>query len=133
MLDNIFQKLFEKGLSQSSVKYCQHIMSVALEATRKYNYIENNPAKDIITKFGRQGKTPDPYTVKQMQHMIGNVLGTEWEMMIMLGGMYGLRLSEVLGLRWDNVDMEKEHSMWLSNCHISCYRILSCYLLSCLR
>jgi len=108
MLDNMFQKLFEKGLSQSSVRYCHRIMSVALEAARKYNYIESNPAQSIITKFGKQGKTPDPYTVPQMQHLIGNILGTEWEMMVMLGGMYGLRISEVLGLRWDNVDMEKE-------------------------
>ena len=107
MLDNMFQKLFEKGLSQSSVRYCHRIMSVALEAARKYNYIESNPAQSIITKFGKQGKTPDPYTVQQMQQLIGNILGTEWEMMVMLGGMYGLRISEVLGLRWDNVDIKK--------------------------
>ena len=107
MLDNMFQKLFEKGLSQSSVRYCHRIMSVALEAARKYNYIESNPAQSIITKFGKQGKTPDPYTVQQMQQLIGNILGTEWEMMVMLGGMYGLRISEVLGVRWVNVDMKK--------------------------
>ena len=28
-------------------------------------------------------------------------------MIIMLGGLYGLRISEILGLRWANVDMEK--------------------------
>lgn len=107
ILDNMFQKLFEKGLSQSSVRYCQRIMSVALEAARKYNYIENNPAQSIITKFGKQGKTPDPYTVQQVQQLMANIIGTEWEIMVMLGGMYGLRISEILGLRWDNVDMEK--------------------------
>jgi len=107
MLDNMFQKMFEKGLSQSTVRYCQRTLSVALEAARKYNYIESNPVRNIITRFGKQGKTPDPYTVQQMQQLIGNVLGTEWEMMVMLGGMYGLRISEILGLRWDNVDMEK--------------------------
>jgi integrase len=103
----MFQKLFEKELSSSSVRYCQRIMSVALEAARKYNYIENNPAHDIITKFGKQGKTPDPYTVQQIQQLMGNIIGTEWEMIVMLGGMYGLRISEVLGLRWYNVDMGK--------------------------
>lgn len=45
--------------------------------------------------------------MQQMQQLIGNILGTEWEMMVMLGGMYGLRISEILGLRWDNVDMGK--------------------------
>lgn len=107
MLDNMFQKLYAEGLSHSSVKYCQRIMSVALEHARRYNYIETNAARDVITKFGKQGKTPDPYTVQQMQQFMGSIMGTEWEMMVMLGGMYGLRISEVLGLRWDNVDMEK--------------------------
>jgi integrase len=40
-----------------------------------------------------------------MQQLMGHVSGTEWELPVMLGGMYGLRLSEILGLRWQNVDM----------------------------
>lgn len=106
MLDNLFQQLFEKGLSNSSVKYTQRILSVSLEHARKYHYIEFNPARDIITKFGKQSKTPDPYTVEQMQQLMGNVLGTEWEMIIVLAGMYGLRLSEIIGLRTNNIDLE---------------------------
>jgi len=70
MLDAMFEKMFEKGLSQSSVRYVQRVLSVALEAARKYRYIETNPARDIITKFGKQGKTPDPYTVAQMQQLM---------------------------------------------------------------
>ena len=37
-----------------------------MEHARKYHYIEHNPARDTITKFGKQGKTPDPYTIEQM-------------------------------------------------------------------
>jgi len=107
MLDNMFQKMFDKGLSQSSVRYAQRILSVALEAARKYRYIEHNPARDILTKFGKQGKTPDPYTVPQMQQLMGHIIGTEWEMPIMLAGLYGMRMSEILGMRWNNVSMEK--------------------------
>ncbi|MDL2273319.1 tyrosine-type recombinase/integrase [Oscillospiraceae bacterium OttesenSCG-928-G22] len=107
MLDDLFRQMFEKGLSQSSVRYAQRILSVALEAARKYHYIETNPARDILTKFGKGGKTPDPYTVQQIQQLMGNVAGTDWEMPIMLAAMYGLRISEALGLRWTNVDMEE--------------------------
>jgi integrase len=60
MLDNMFQKLFDRGLSHSTVRYAQRILSVSLKAARKYRYIETNPARDIITKFGKNGKTPDP-------------------------------------------------------------------------
>jgi len=107
MLDGIFRKMFENGLSQCSVRNTQRVLSVAFEGARKYRYIEHNPARDILTKFGKQGKTPDPYTIQQMQRLMGFVAGTEWEFPVMLGGMYGLRISEVLGLRWKNVDMEK--------------------------
>ncbi len=108
IIDGMYQKLFDQGLSQSTVKYTQCVLSVALEAARKYHYINTNPANDIITKFGKQGKTPDPYTVEQMQQLMGNVMGTQWEMIVVLSGMYGLRRNEVLGLRWDNVDMKND-------------------------
>ena len=99
--------MYEKGLSHSSVRCAQRILSVALEHARKYKYIESNPARDIITKFGKQGKTLPPYTIFQMQQLISYTLGTFWEMPIMLSGLCGLRLGEVLGLRWQNVDLEK--------------------------
>ena len=104
MLDNMFQQLFDKGLSNSTVRYAQRILSVSMEHARKYRYIEHNPARDIITKFGKQAKTPDPYTVEQM---LSNVIGTEWEMPVVLAGMYGLRMSEIIGLRTTNIDLEK--------------------------
>jgi len=107
MLDNMFSKLFDKGLSQSSVRYAQRILSVSLEAARKYRYIEHNPARDVITKFGKQGKTPAPYTIEQVQQFMGKIVGTVWEMPVVLAGLYGLRISEAIGLRWQNVDFEK--------------------------
>ena len=107
MLDNMFQQLFDRGLSQSTVRYAQRILSVAMEAARKYRYIEHNPARDIITKFGKQGKTPDPYTIEQVRQFMSKIIGTEWEMPVVLAGLYGLRISEVIGLRWKNVDLDK--------------------------
>ena len=107
MLDNMFQKLFDQGLSNSTVRYVQRILSVSMEAARKYRYIETNPARDIITKFGKQGKTPDPYTIEQVRQFMSKIIGTEWEMPIVLAGLYGLRISEVIGLRWQNIDLDK--------------------------
>ena len=104
----MFAKLMDKGLSPSSVKYAHRIIGVALEHARKYHYIESNPARDVITKFGKQGKTPDPYTVEEMRQLFAHTAGTDWEMLVVLGGLYGLRLSEILGLRWRNVDLENK-------------------------
>ena len=57
MLDDMYRQLSEKGLSPSSVKYAHRIMGVSLEHARRYHYISSNPARDILTKFGKQGKT----------------------------------------------------------------------------
>lgn len=108
MLDDMFRQLYEKGLSHSSVKYAHRVVGVAFEHARKYHYIENNPARDVITKFGKQGKTPDPYTTEQMSTLFANVAGSKWELIVVLGGLYGLRLSEILGLRWRNIDLESK-------------------------
>ncbi len=69
--------------------------------------IETNAARDTLTKFGKGDKTPDPYTPEQVRALLERVAGTEWEMPVVLGGLYGMRRSEVLGLRWRNVDLEK--------------------------
>lgn len=108
MIDNMLKQLSDKGLSTSTCRYAQRILSVAFEAARKYRYIETNPAIDILTKFGKDAKTPDPYTVEQMQHLMALGSGNEWEMIFVLSGLYGLRRNEVLGLRWSNVDLKNK-------------------------
>ena len=84
------------------------ILSVAVETARKYHYIETNPARDILIKFGKDAKTPDPYTVEQMQHLMALGSGNEWEMIFVLSGLYGLRRNEVLGFRWHNIDLKNK-------------------------
>ena len=108
MLDDMFRTLYAKGLSNSSVKYAHRIVGVAFEHARKYHYIESNPARDTITKFGKQGKTPDPYTTDQMKALIAHTSGTKWELLVILGGLYGLRLGEILGLRIRNVNLTEK-------------------------
>ncbi len=110
MLDDLYRQLSEEGLSPSSVRYAHRILGVSLEHARKYHYIETNPARDTIIRFGKQGKTPEPYTVEQMRMLLNHVRGTWWEPVILLGGLYGLRMSEILGLRWRNVDLENGRS-----------------------
>lgn len=108
MIDHMLKQLSDKGLSTSTCRYAQRILSVAFEAARKYRYIETNPARDILTKFGKDAKTPDPYTIEQMQHLMALGTGNEWEMIFVLSGLYGLRRNEVLGLRWNNVDLKNK-------------------------
>jgi len=89
----------------STVKYVHRTLSVALEHARRYRMIEDNPAKDILTKFQNEVDVPDPYNIEQMRKLLKAVAGTRWEITIVLGGLYGLRRNEVLGLRWKDIDL----------------------------
>lgn len=106
MVDYMFQRLLEKGLKPGTVAEAKRVLNVAMGHAKKYQYITMNPVRDTITKFPKQEKTPDPYTVEQMNLLLSKTLGTQWEMPVMLGGLYGMRRSEILGLRWRNVDLE---------------------------
>ncbi len=106
-IDCAFQEMLAKGLKPGTVEGAKRVLCVALNHARKYQYIETNPASNTLTRFGKSDKTPSPYTIDQMAELLQKVAGTEWEMPVMLGGLYGLRRSEILGLRWKNVDLEK--------------------------
>lgn len=106
MVDKMFQQIIDKGLKPSTAAGAKRVLSVALSHARKYRYIETNAAKDTLTKFGKGDKTPDPYTPEQVKALMQRVEGTIWEMPVILGGLYGMRRSEILGLRWRNVDLE---------------------------
>jgi integrase len=108
IIDHMYNELFAEGLSNNSVRYIRATLSVALEHACKYHYIEHNPAADTITKIGKGNKTPAPYTVDQMKKLMETVTGTRWEIMVVLGGLYGLRLSEIIGLRLQNIDVENK-------------------------
>jgi integrase len=106
MVDKMFRQIMDKGLKPSTAAGAKRVLSVALGHARKYRYIESNPARDTLTKFGKGDKTPDPYTPEQVAALMKRVAGTEWEMPVVLGSLYGMRRSEILGLRWQNVDLE---------------------------
>lgn len=106
MIDDMIAQLREKGLAENSVRYCHRILSSALSSAVKYGYIPNNPAKNIITRFSKNaGRKYEKYTVEQVQQLLAFVHGNVLETVVLLAVLFGLRLSEALGLRWRDVDL----------------------------
>ncbi len=69
----MFQQIIDKGLKPFIAAGAKRVLSVALSHARKYRYIETNAAKDILTKFGKDDKTPNPYTPEQVNALMQRV------------------------------------------------------------
>lgn len=105
ILDKLYRQLLNEGYAPNTVKYIHRTMSVAMEHAMKYGYIESNPAKKTLTKFSGEVDIPQPYSVEQIKFLLDNVMDPQWRFIIVMGGLYGLRRNEVLGLKWENVDL----------------------------
>ena len=109
ILDNLFKQFLDRGLSNGTVLCVKRFLSVSLESARKYRLIEINAAKDTITKLPeKQTNVRPPYNIEQTKTLLDTVSNTVWLMPVVLGGLYGLRRSEIVGLRWSMVDLEND-------------------------
>ncbi len=106
ILDKLFQRFLDEGLKSSTVLTVKRLLSVALEHARKYRYVDTNAAKDTLTKLTPTQNTAPPFDIEQTKILLESVSNTVWEMPVLLGGLYGLRRSEIVGLRWQNVDLD---------------------------
>ena len=107
-LDSFYNKLFtDKKLKTATVRYVHRTLSVALGHAAKKGAIRSSPTSAITTKFPNNSKTPDPYSIEEMQKLIKGADGSKWQFLITVSGLYGLRRNEALGLTRGSINLEK--------------------------
>lgn len=79
----------------------------ALQYALKTGLIDFNPADRV--ERPRKGKyTASTYNDKELETLFAVVKGQKIELAVILGAFYGLRRSEVVGLKWDAIDFERK-------------------------
>lgn len=95
-----------EGLSPQSVRMVYQVLRAALEKALDLEYIPKNPAdKCVLPK-----KTPmeiKPLDDAQTAALLDAAKGTDLEHLVTTALFTGMRVSELLGLTWDSVDMER--------------------------
>lgn len=109
MLDSLFSKMKEQGYAQNTILSVYRTLSVSLNHAVSYQYISINPVQNTVTRFKDKVKTPDPYTIPQVRKLMQEVEDTNWEFMIMLAALYGLRRNEILGLQDHCINLEENY------------------------
>ena len=95
-----------KRVSANTVIHYHANIHKALKYAVKLDLIPTNPA-DKIERPRKGSFKGSFYDTEEMKLLLEAVKGTKFEIPVMLAAFYGLRRSEVLGLKWDAVDFDK--------------------------
>lgn len=106
-IQNFINQKFVDGLSKSTVQNIIAPLSQAYEYAIKLGYVRDNPCKHI--EYPKGFKNPKKRTViaQEQYHQILDTLTNKcFKMAVMIGWYTGMRISEVYGLTWDDVDFD---------------------------
>lgn len=105
-IEDYYQFLSEKGLSPNTILHHHANIHKALKEAFKRELISYNPAA-LVERPQKKKFVPDPYSVEETKKLLFFALGETIELPIFLAAFYGLRRSEIAGLRWNDIDFEK--------------------------
>lgn len=102
--DYYIAKLAE-GLSPNSIKHHHAVINSALKEAVRKRHIHFNPAQ-YITLPKQQPYESTAYSTEQAAQLLSVLDGEPLKPAVILGLYYGLRRSEVCGLRWRDIDFQ---------------------------
>jgi integrase len=111
-------KKLESGLGSASADLFKNLMSKIFATAKKWNYFAgDNPASGVELPEYKPVKQRHILTAEQIPALL-DVLREPFRTMVLLALLTGLRVAEILGLRWEDVDFSS------SVLHVSqrCYR-----------
>lgn len=104
-IQNFYTVLYSKGLSGNTVLHYHNVIRKALQTALKLDLILSNPA-DKVERPKKEQFIGDFYSQSELNTLFELIKDDSLKLVIYLTSFYGLRRSEVLGLKWDAFDFE---------------------------
>ena len=106
-IQSCIDKMVVAGLSYGSIKtYKNRITSIFNSAVTKYNILSVSPATNLEIKTPKEPSKKRALTDNDLKDLINKTQNMKYKVMFSLAGMCGLRLGEILGLKWDKIDFK---------------------------
>jgi integrase len=105
-IDALLNKMIKAGLSPRTVRYCLAVLRMSLEKARKRSLVGQNVALlvDPPRAVRHEIRSLSP---EEARVFLNTVRGDRLEALYSVAIALGLRQGEALGLRWEDVDMDK--------------------------
>ena len=107
-------KFVENGYSENSIKgFLSSIHYAFNYAIKKEKIILNNPVQDIDFKISKSKNNKTALTKKETNDLLDKIKNKKLHLISMIAAKCGLRISEILGLTWSDIDTK--NSMLIVN------------------
>ena len=116
---NEFYASQSKRVKQSTILHYHALIHKALKYAVKNKQIQTNPADDAEHPKAEKYEASF-YNSDELEKLFMAVKGKPLEIPVLFGAFYGLRRSEVVGLKWDAIDF-KENTITIRHTITNCY------------
>ena len=106
-IEDFYQTILDDNCTTNTVIHYHSILRKAMQVAVKKDIILKNPV-DKVQRPKKNVYHGNFYTEEEMMTLFDAVSGDPLELCVKIAAYYGLRRSEVLGLRWDAIDMERK-------------------------
>lgn len=106
-IQEYYNILFSDGLSANSVIHHHAIIRKALDYAYKMDIIPNNPA-DKVQRPKKEQYIGSFYNENELNELFEKSKDDPLNLIIRMASYYGLRRSEILGLKWDAFDFDNK-------------------------
>jgi integrase len=107
VIDGFYQSIFSDGCKANTVIHYHALLSKAFKTAMKKEILRENPIEEVDRpKKNRYHATF--YTVDEMLTLMEAFCEDPLDLPVQIAAYYGLRRSEVLGLKWDAIDFTRK-------------------------
>ncbi|MEW6155753.1 MAG: site-specific integrase [Actinomycetota bacterium] len=105
-VQQLLDRMTKKGAAPRTVLQARAVLGSAVSTAVAWGLITVNPVRSVRPPRVERARLDIP-TGEQLRQLMTAARGTIWEAPIVLAATTGMRRSEVLGLRWADVDLRR--------------------------
>lgn len=113
-------EMIKVGLKSTSIKaHVVKLKTIFKNAIKPYRIIADNPVADLKIPESKEGNKIKALTISELDKLLNSIKYPRYYFMSLLAGKCGLRIGEIVGLTWNDINFTKStldiNKQWKQN------------------